>query len=595
MDYENTVDLVGTDTSAVSLGAERTALSRLEVVFVLAVSVAVVAFYWALTAWRGVVGISRADDWSYLLTQFHFGGTGEFTLNNWAVTMLVGQSLTALPVTWLWGDSVVAHQAFVAIFAVAGLVLAYVLIRRYLSMAWTLLAVGTLALGPIYAQSAISFMTDVPAFAWMAGGLLVGSLALDRERISVPLLALSMLLSLVAFTYRDYALISGVTVALLALVRLRATRKLLLIVVVMMVVLLGAAWVLYAWRHSLPKDLKLPGWPLDYSLALTGRAAITGALFLSPALVFVSIPKVVATLRTSPWRVSGAILLWLTLVAVSGLQFLGNVVHPFGGTWLVSGPGVRLWPLLVNRIVFVFAAVFLLIALLLTAAIVVKARQQSQSIRKQESLLKQWLEVLANVRGAGLLFVFPVLLVLTHVAATLVLGAWWIDRYFILWVPFATGAVILACTRLGLLSRTRRADGSTLSPSRWLAGVWLMTYGIMSLHVVDFDAVVDGTKWKMAERAAGEEVPLSSVDGGMPFVAFQETSVGIGAQALQSQRGLPWWLERYPGRKFCRTVGFAASRETLPANAIEVNEFRSVLGAGGFAYVLEGPDSCSAD
>lgn len=595
MDYDGAAEATVTDNGAVSLGTARTVMSRHEVVLVLATSAAVVTCYWVLTAWRGALGISRADDWSYLLTQFHFGGTGEFSLNNWAVTMLIGQSVTALPVTWLWGDSVVAHQAFVAIFAVAGLVLAYALIRRYLSMAWTLLAVGTLAMGPIYAQSAISFMTDVPAFAWMSGGLLVGSIALDRERVSVPLLALSMFLNLVAFTYRDYALISGVTVALLALVRLRATRKLLLVVVLMMVVLLGAAWVLYAWRHSLPKDLKLPGWPLDYSLALTGRAAITGALFLSPALVFVSIPRLGATLRTSPWRASGAILLWLALVAVSGLQFLGNVVHPFGGTWLVSGPGVRLWPLLVNRLVFVFAAVFLLIALLLTAAILVKSRQRPQWIGDRESLLKRWLEVFANLRGAGILFVLPVLLVLTHVAATLILGAWWIDRYFILWVPFATGAVILACTRLGLLTRTRRADGSSLSPSRWLAGVWLVTYGVMSVHVVDFDAVVDGTKWKMAERAAGEEVSLSSVDGGMPFVAFHETSVGIGAQALQSQRGLPWWVERYPGREFCRTVGFAPSRETLPANAIEVSEFRNVLGAGGFAYVLEGPDSCSAD
>lgn len=584
-----------TDNGAVSVGVARTALRRPELLLVLAACVAVVAFYWALTAWRGAVGISRADDWSYLLTQFHFGETGEFAMNNWAVTMLIGQSVSALPVTWIWGDSVVAHQAFVATFAVLGLVLAYAFIRRYLSTAWTVLAVGSLALGPIYAQSAISFMTDVPAFAWMSGALLVGSVALDRERGSLPLLAISMFLSLVAFTYRDYALLAGVTVALLTFIRLRAARKSLLVVVVMMVALLGAAGALYAWRHSLPADLKLPGWPLGYSLALTGRAAITAALFLSPALVFVSIPRLWATLRTSPWLIAGTFLLWLAFVAVSGLQFLGNVVHPFGGTWLVNGPGVRIWPLLVNRIVFVLAALFLLIVLLLVAALLVRSRQESQRNSERESAFNHWLEALARLGGSGVLLVFPVVLFLTHVGATLVLGAWWIDRYFILWAPFAAGAVILAGTQNGLLTRVRGVGGGSLSPSRWLAGVWLVVYAVMSLHVVDFDAMVDGTKWRMAERAAGEELSLSSVDGGMPFVAFHEISVGIGAQALQSQRGLPWWLERYPGREFCRSVGFAPSRETLPGNAIEVSEFRSVLGAGGFAYVFEGPDSCSAE
>lgn len=595
MDYENAAQATVTENGAVSVGPARTGLRRRELLLVLVASVALVAFYWALTAWRGAVGISRADDWSYLLTQFHFGETGEFAMNNWAVTMLIGQSVSALPVTWIWGDSVAAHQAFVAVFAVLGLVLAYVFIRRYLSTAWTVLAAGSLALGPIYAQSAISFMTDVPAFAWMSGALLVGSVALDRERVSLPLLAFSLFLSLVAFTYRDYALLAGVTISFLALVRLRDARKSLLVVVVLTVVLLSAAEVLYAWRHSLPSDLKLPGWPLGYSLALTGRAAITAALFLSPALVFVSLPQLWATLRTSRWLMFGTILLWLALVAVSGLQFLGNVVHPFGGTWLVSGPGVRMWPLLVNRIVFIFATLFLLIALLLVAALVVNVRQDSRQISDSGSVLQRWTSGLAGLGGSGVLLVFPVVLFLTHVGATLVLGAWWIDRYFILWVPFAAGAVLLAGIRHGLLTRARGEDGGSLAPSRWLAGVWLVIYAVMSLHVVDFDAMVDGTKWKMAERAAGNEFPLSSVDGGMPFVAFHEISIGVGAQALQSQRGLPWWLERYPGRDFCRTVGFAPSAETLPANAIEVSEFRSVLGAGGFAYVLEGPDSCSAE
>jgi len=117
----------------------------------LVASTLAVSLMWLLAMSRGAVGISRADDWSYLLTQFDFRTSGDFILNNWAVTMLIGQTIAAWPVTWLAGESIAWHQLLVAIFGVIGIWLTYLLLRRYLSRGWSTLSVMTLALGPLFA------------------------------------------------------------------------------------------------------------------------------------------------------------------------------------------------------------------------------------------------------------------------------------------------------------------------------------------------------------------------------------------------------------------------------------------------------------
>jgi len=552
----------------------------------------VVLGMWFLALSRGAVGISRADDWSYLLTQFDLGRTGDFILNNWAVTMLIGQSVTAWPVTQIAGDSIAWHQAFVALFAVIGLWLAYILIRRYLSRPWATLSLATLAVGPLFAPSAISFMTDVPAFAFMSAALLVGAVALDRAPVSWPLLAGSLLLSLIAFTFRDYAILAGAAVVVVSLVRLWPSRNALLAVVMMAVALVAVAGVLYVWRHSLPNDLKLPGWDLKYSITLLGRASLTAALLISPALAFVSVRAIVQVLLRAPVVAVGSVVVWLVLVAVSGLQFLGNVVHPFGTSWLVSGPGIRMWPLWVNRILILISAIFLLLLIGLIAALLVRWWRARRTFSDRGKVLHAWVN---ENPGLSLLVVFAAVLFAAHAGATLLLGTWWIDRYFILWIPFACAGVIALSLRFGWNTAGGSDGGVVRSPIRVVSFVWTGIFFVISLHVVDFDALIDGTKWRAAEEVAlAQGIEPSRVDGGMPFVAFHEPFVGSGAQDVPTEAGRPWWIERYPGREICWTVAFAPRLEDVLPDGESIMEFRSALGAGGFVYVLPGPDSCDS-
>ena len=550
-----------------------------------------VGLMWLLASSRGAVGIARADDWSYLLTQFEFGRSGDFILNNWAVTMLIGQTVAAWPVTWLAGESIAWHQAFVAVFAAIGLWLTYLFLRRYLSRGWSALSVTTLGLGPLFAPSAISFMTDIPAFAFMAASLFAGSVALDRRHISWWWFFGSLVLSLIAFTFRDYAILAGAAVVVVSLMRARQSRAALIGILGAGATTVLVAGGLYVWRHSLPNDLKLPGWSFDYSLTLLGRASLTAALLISPALAFISVPALVRTLLRAKALAVGSVILWLALVTVSGLQFLGNVVHPFGTSWLAIGPGVRMWPLWMNRVLILLSALFLMVLIAFITAVIARVWVADHSLPARARRVRQWM---TDESGLSVILVFPAILFLAHALATLALGTWWIDRYFILWVPLACAGVIALSLRFGWNTIALRDPRSWTSSVRIMGVGWVLAYFVLSFHVADFDALVDGTKWRVAEEvAAAQGVALSNVDGGMPFVAFHEPFIGVGAQDVPTRDGRPWWIERYPERDFCWTVAFARNANSLPDGADWVSEFRSTLGAGGFVYVVPGPDSCA--
>jgi len=433
-------------------------------------------------------------------------------------------------------------------------------------------------------------MTDIPAFAFMSASLFVGAVALDRRPCSRVGFFVSLVLSFIAFTFRDYAILAGAAVVLIALLRARQSRLARIGILGAGATLVVVAGGLYLWRHSLPNDLNLPGWSFGYSLTLIGRASLTAALLVSPALVFIYVPAVVRTLLRVKAMAVGSVILWLALVAVSGFQLLGNVIHPFGTSWLVTGPGVRMWPLWMNRLLILLSAVFLLVLITLIAAVIARLWVEERSASARLRRMRQWI---TDQPGLSVILIFPAILFLAHTLATMVFGTWWIDRYFILWVPFACAGVIALSQRFGW-NNCELPDRRSWTSSVQIVGVgWVLTYFVLSFHVVDFDALVDGTKWRAAEEVvAAKGVDPSNVDGGMPFVAFHETFIGIGAQDVPTQDGRPWWIERYPGRPFCWTVGFAPSVDSLPGSAEQVSEFRSAFGAGGFVYVVPGPDTC---
>ena len=531
---------------------------------------------WFLSSSGGAVGIARADDWSYLLTQFEFARTGRFVLNNWAVTMLIGQTLLAAPVVFIAGPSVVALQGFVAILSIAALVTTYVVVRQILPTGWAAFSILTLAVSPVFGPSVVSFMTDVPALFFLSLSLLMGIRALRSSRISWGLMAGSGLAALVAFTFRDYAILGFPVVVLVAWMYARKGRDR-LILGGLLAAILGSAFALYFWRHSLPNDLRLPGWDFDFSIELIARGTLTIALLVSPSLAAIAWWRVsVSGAMRSLWIYGLAIVAAIGVLAVAGFELLGNVIHPYGSTWLVSGNGIRMWPLSVNRFVIAWAVLSLALAFVLFWKVLKNSGVRRLNVNIPFALARR------NPAQA-VLVIFPLTLLLAHSLATLVVGTWYIDRYFILVVPFLSAAILRLTLNAGLtVKRIQLAIPLTV----------LAAFTVVGIHVVDFHARFDGARAEIGRQLEEQGYRANEIDAGMQWVSFHGSGIGvtIGEEAIRPGRN--WWTERYPEQRVCITVtGVDALEPPLRDDTTSVS-VSTIFGRNYVLVASPGPDSC---
>ena len=540
------------------------------------VCAALVVIILLISAAAGAVGIARSDDWSYLLTQFEFAESGQFVLNNWAVTMLIGQTLMAAPVVMALGSNITVLQGFVAALSLGALVATYWVIRRALPVGWSWYAVITLAVSPIFGPSVVSFMTDIPALLFLSVSLLLGIHALSADGIRWLSLLLAGLFAIVAFSFRDYAIMGFVAVVLVGLVVVRRNRVRWALLGALLASV-GVAAILYSWRHSLPNDLRLPGWDVGFSIQLIARGALTLALLVLPALAAVAWWRV--DLGTGRTKVA----LWATVVVaavlvsvIAGFEFLGNVIHPFGATWLVGGGGIRMWPLWFNRFLLVLAATCLALIFILIVWAVSRARGASSRAHAVCSFVR------ADVARAVIL-AFPLLLLIAHASATLVLGTWLIDRYFILVLPFLTAAILVL------------ARDASVVVNRRLLGVpviALAAYGAWGLYVVDFDARFDGARWAISEELVESGYAPNEIDGGMQWVSFHATDIGLGAQDVPTRPGRNWWTERYPQQPVCVTVIAIDGRGPGSVADLPTLSVSTMFGRHYTLVATPGPDTC---
>ena len=561
-------------TSIVSPTGTRSGASRREIASVAVLFGGWILLLWLLTLRAGAIGIARSDDWSYLLTQFAFAESGSFVLNNWAVTMLIGQTFAAAPVVATFGNSIAALQAFVAVLSFLALVAAYVTIRTATPTRLALFSVGILAVSPIFGPSVVSFMTDVPALFFLSLSLLAGIRALKHSRPHGFYLVLSGVLGLVAFTFRDYAIISFVTVVVVGLFRVKDSRPRFWLVVALAAV--GAvALLLYSWRHSLPNDLRLEGWPLDFSMQLVARGLLTVSLLAAPALAAIAWWRLKRPGQRLPlFQVVAVLLVAGAAAFVAGFELLGNVIHPYGSTWLVSGLGIRLWPLWVNRVILALAVLCLALAVYLAWWLV------AGLARPRIATLGRWI---GRDPAQAIIVLFPLVLLLAHFMATIILGTWFIDRYFILLLPFLAAALLI-------VGRQR----SVLVARRWtlIPAAVLIIYAAWGLYVVDFDARFDGSRWKMGQDLAASGYAPQEIDAGMQWVSYHASDVGLGAQQVPTRPGRPWWTERYPEQRVCATVVGIDREQDIPEGAIGVRSVETLFGIKYFLAAVAGPDSC---
>jgi hypothetical protein len=558
--------------------ADRT-IPRREIVTSLVAVVGVVAVPFAITWARGAIGIARNDDWSYHRIAQHFAEHGSFVLNGWPQMSLFGQAVLARPVIALFGPGMAPLQVMVAVLGVIGLWASYLLVRRFLAVVEAALAVGCLAVGPVYASLSSSFMTDVPSFALQALALLAGWRATRRREVSIPWFACTLLLGFVAFTIREYAVAAALAVCFVAAIRIRdSTQRKFRSLVAICVVWTLALVTFYVWRSSLPHSK-----PLGLHLSIQGlrgtldvgwMALLTLSFFVVPALVVVSPSRLVLAVWRGP-RVAGALVVAsvLVLAATRHLGFVWNYftpvasyptldlesMHPVFPSWLWTG--------------FQMVALVGTVMIGLIAVLGLHAIRSSASSRGESSLGD------ASI-GHVLVVVFVPITVFLSVAAVLITGAPFFDRYLIVLVPFVAALVLAAAHRRGLF----------VQPSWPIALVALAGLGIVGLVVVDATATFDGARWRLATEVEALGYPASAIDGGFEWFSYQQDDVFDERPPVP---GTSWWVTQYGERPVCVVLHVLPPNGAVPdGRIIARSSTRTLMGARYDLLAVAGPDTC---
>ncbi|MCU1537250.1 MAG: Dolichyl-phosphate-mannose-protein mannosyltransferase, partial [Humibacillus sp.] len=320
---------------------------------VVAVGVLVLAaVHVAVAAAFGALGVSRNDDWVYYRIAFASAAHGGFNPDPYTSTMLVGLIALARPVMAVFGADIVPLQLFVALLGALGLWAAWWTVRHFLSRGLALLALATLALGPVWGALSVSFMSDVPAFAVQAVGIAFCVKAVKTGRLRWPWFTASVLACLLAFSIREYSVAALLVVALTAFLTAPADSHRTLrdrgLVTVMTVAAVAAAVALYRWRGAqtsgaAPRSIFLQFG--DAELRAVVKSLFTMGLLLPPAVL--GAPRRLLTLARRRW-VASLVAVGALMVAAAFLRgdvLIGNVVTSRGSySETLSGQAARVVP-----------------------------------------------------------------------------------------------------------------------------------------------------------------------------------------------------------------------------------------------------------
>jgi hypothetical protein len=477
----------------------------------------------------GAFGIPRSDDWSYLLTLFRFADSGRIEFNNWVSMTLVGQVLYSTPVALVFGRSVRAAQVLTACVGLVGL-LAVVDVGRQLLRSWWRAGFVALmvAVGPLWAPLTVSYMTDVPAFAAGMVVLVLGGRAVaTRPTAAGPRLGgwfvAGLAAAFVAFSIRQYALVPGVALAVVAgwecLVAGDRTR--LRRVLVATGVLLVASAALYLWwqgysnAKALSPSVPTPHTVWEVVLKGTEFLRLVG-LLVAPAVLLAGPGRLVraAWRRHSGLTVvlgAGAALLQVGIYArVTSTPFVGNYIARDGVLARAVLEGDR--PDVVPRAVFdLLVLVGSVVAVVLTVAVVPWITDAWARVRDRRFELNDPPAALVVLTVIGYAAAYAL-----AVAVDLPLY----DRYALPVVPLVAFLALRAGPRVPVERGEARAGAPARAARPVLAGIALTLLAVVGLTFAVDSAAFDGTRWEVAERAAAAGFRDRSVNGGFEWVNF---------------------------------------------------------------------------
>jgi hypothetical protein len=544
--------------------------------FALLVALLVGGAYLLIANWHGAIGVPRNDDWAYYDVTFGLASDGHLQLDGWMQMTFVGQALLAWPVVAVFGERIGALQAFDVVVGAIGLWASYVLIRSFLPRAGAALAVGCLALGPIFGVLTVTFMTDVPAFTLQVVTLLAGVRALRSTRVSMPWLAASLVLGFVAFSVREYACAATVAVLAVALVRARTDgswRR---------VLLAGGAWAIlavgfYAWRASLPNGfsphIDIGARAVWTSAKVGWSGALTLGLMLIPAAVMVSPVALVRAVWTRARAAGVAVVLVAaaaTLAAhaeLTGSYFTQSGANPGN----LTGSAPHLYSGFAWAAVRCVAVYSLLVVALLAVLLLAELRAH-ESVRVA-------VDVAARRSALAVVVVFAFVTAALALLALLLTDAPFYDRYVIPLVPFSAAVTIWSARRLGLTART--------APTFAVAA--LAIFALIGLRSVDAADALDAAKWRLASEVEDAGYDAATIDGGFEWFADHQPDA-VQIRPNEPDRG--FWITLFTERPVCATSAYAGSQLAGAGREIADVEERALFGPAYHLVAVEGPTPC---
>jgi hypothetical protein len=464
-----------------------------------------------LTVLGGAFGLPRNDDWSYSDLLWRWQEQGDLRLGGWESMTLVGQLLLAWPVASAFPRHVASLQLFTAGLGALGALAAYGALRRFLPTNRALLATGVTLISPLYAPVAVSFMTDVPAFAIQAICMWLGARALDEStsRRTAWFLA-AVAVGLFGVTIREYAVVAPVAVVLVFGARAWGQRDQRSLLTAVAATCVSALFVLsfIGWRRTWADSLSLePGAPgvADFGRSVT-FTLVTMTFLVLPAIAFVPFRHLLRAMTRSRWAVvavvsaavvlvAGALTTWDWSPPLLGPYLdqrgaLGNDILPGDRALLLPDPMLR------ALLVLVLAATILLAGLLVLTGFDMVGRATT------------WRDRCARFDPRTLAWALVAVTIVSLTAAGAV-GLPIFDRYVLPAVPFAAGLVL--AWRVSEIDLYERTAGSA---ARWLAVVAFFGLGVMwTVDAARFDA----TRWAAGERAVQLGYPPDRVDAGFEW------------------------------------------------------------------------------
>jgi hypothetical protein len=476
---------------------------------------------WLIARHHGALGIPRSDDWSYLRTLFHWTETGELNFNNWVSMTLLGQLVLARPLVEWRGADIAAVQTMTAAIGVLGLWCVYALgVTATARRGVALLVASATALGPLWGALAVSYMTDVPAFAASMATIMLGAWAVTGPRVRARALYPALALGFFGFAIREYATVPLIAIALVAGTRLyreeRATRfrtfALLLIMSAAAVVA-----VLAFWRTIPDPKAFAPHLPDGHSVRAllykgTGLVRLVGLLAV-PALIVAGPARIVRRAwRAAPDLTVIVPVFVLGVLAFTGINaptiaYAGNYVVPEGilARSVSTGPRPDIFPSGVFPALIVAGT---LAAALLSIALVPWLDALPARVKERRFATEDPVGTLLGLSCFGYALAYVV-----AVSAGLPLY----DRYVLPVAPLAALLVV----RIGphdaaeVLSTGIPARRAGVVAAAALAGL-----GAVGLVFCVDSASFDGTRWAVATAATSAGWTPDQIRGGFEWINY---------------------------------------------------------------------------